>query len=145
GEMTKTIDEIRAGRFVKRPTEDPQSKPKHAWSVDLLGIELVPDVLERTPPYIDGIRQSSPASAAGLKPDDLVLFVNDKLIQSCKGLRTELEYIDRIDKVKLSVIRGEELIEVTLNANEKKEEPHAKGAEAQRRRQEDQNNKTTSP
>lgn len=115
GEMTKTIDEIRAGRFVKRPTEDPQSKPKHAWSVDLLGIELVPDVLERTPPYIDGVRLASPAAAVGLKPDDLVLFVNDKLIQSCKGLRTELEYVDRIDKVKLSVIRGEELLEVNLS------------------------------
>jgi serine protease Do len=118
-EMTKTIDEIRAGRFVKRPTEDPQTKPKQAWNVDQLGIALVPDVLERTPPYIDEVRKSSPAGAAGLRPDDLVLFVNDKFIQSCKGLRSELEYIDRIDKVKLSVLRGQELIEVTLNANQK--------------------------
>ena len=48
---------------------------------------------------------------------DLVLFVNDHLVQSCKSLRGELEMIDRIDQVKLTLIRGQELVDVVLAAD----------------------------
>jgi S1-C subfamily serine protease len=115
-EMAKTVDEIRAGRFVARATEDAQAKPKQALSLELLGIVMVPEVLERTPPYIDEVRPGSPAAEAGLRPDDMIVFVNDRLVASCKALRTEFEYIDRIDSAKLSVTRGQELIEIKLSA-----------------------------
>jgi serine protease Do len=118
-EMARSIDDIRSGKFVRKPTEDPNAKPEKALSVALLGIVLVPDVLERTPPFIDGLIAASPAAKAGLRPDDLVLFVNDRLVQSCKALDEELEFIDRVDKVKVTVIRGQDLIDVTLAAPEK--------------------------
>ena len=86
-----------------------------------LGIVLVPDMLERTPAYVDEVRPGSPAARAGLRPDDLVLLVGDHLTQSCKALRTELEMIDRDDRVHLTVLRGQELIEVVLEPPE--EEP----------------------
>lgn len=113
-EMTKTIDEIRAGRFVRRPLEDPQAKPAAAWSLELLGIVLVPEVLERTPPYVDAVRSGSFAERAGLRPDDLVVFVGDKLVPSSRVLRMELEYVDRIDPVRMTIMRGQELIDVEL-------------------------------
>jgi serine protease Do len=115
-EMSKTVDEIRAGRFVARATEDKQAKPKQALNLELLGIVMVPEVMERTPPYIDEVRPDTPAAAAGLRPDDMIVFVNDRLVASCKAVRTEFEYIDRIDRVKLSVTRGQELIELELSA-----------------------------
>jgi S1-C subfamily serine protease len=115
-EMTKTIDEIRSGKFVRKPTPDVNAKPEKSLSVALLGMVLVPDVLERTPPFIDGLVPGSPAAKAGLRPDDLVLFVNDRLVQSCKALHEELSFIDRVDKVKLTVIRGQDLTDVTLAA-----------------------------
>ena len=77
---------------------------------------LVPDVLERTPPFVDAVRPGSPAAVADLRPDDLVLFVNDRLVQSCKALGNELSFIDRIDTVKLTIIRDQELVEVKLAA-----------------------------
>jgi serine protease Do len=80
----------------------------------MLGIVLVPDVVERTPPYVDDVRPAGPAAAAGLRSDDLVLMVNDRLVQSQKALRSELEYVDYEDEVKLTVLRGQELVEIVL-------------------------------
>lgn len=116
-QMRKTIDEIKAGTHVPPALDDPDSaKPPFPLSAELLGIALVPDVLERTPPFIDFVRPQSPANKAGLKPDDLVLFLNGNLIQSCKILHSELGRIDRAEKVMLTVIRGQDLIDVELAA-----------------------------
>ena len=117
-EMLQTVNDIRSGKFVKRPIDEPQPKPNDALNLDLLGLVLVPDVLERTPPYVDAVRPGSPAAEAGLQPDDLVLFLNEKLVSSCKTMRRELEYIDRVDKVKLILLRDQELVNVTLGAKE---------------------------
>ncbi len=115
-QMTTTIDEIRAGKFVRKPSDEPNEKPEKPLTLDLVGLVLVPDVLERTPPFVDAVRAGSPASESDLRPDDLVLFVNDRLVQSCKALINELSYVDRIDKVKITVIRGQDLVDVTLAA-----------------------------
>ena len=77
---------------------------------------LVPDVLERTPAYVDQVRPGTAAARAGLQPDDLILLVGNHLTQSCKALRKELEMIDRADAVKITILRGQELLEVTLQA-----------------------------
>src|SRR5262249_30191593 len=36
------------------------------------GIVLVPNVIERTPPYVEEVMPDSPAAKAGLRPDDLI-------------------------------------------------------------------------
>jgi serine protease Do len=115
-EAAKTIEDIVSGKYVNVPTEDVASKPKQPLSLELLGIQLVPDVLPRTPPYIDRILPGSPAASTGLRPDDLVLFVNGRLTAACTAVRTELEYIDRIDPVSVTVLRNQELIDVQLRA-----------------------------
>jgi len=53
---------------------------------------------------------------AGLRPDDLVVLLGSRLIQSCKSLRAELEYVDFEDHVTLTVLRGQELLEFVLQA-----------------------------
>lgn len=112
-ELAGAVGAIRTGKYV--PSEpDAERKPDEAFDLDLLGIVLVPDVLERTPPFVDLVRADSHAARLGLKPDDLVLFVNDHLVQSCKSLVEELSTVDRADPVKLTVIRGQQLIEVTF-------------------------------
>ena len=77
---------------------------------------LVPDVVERTPPYVDQVLPGSTAARAGVQPDDLVVLVGDRLIQSCKALRNELRYIDFEDKVRLTVLRADEMREFVLEA-----------------------------
>jgi serine protease Do len=115
-EFRATADEIRTGKYVRRTPEEARDKPPKPMSLDLLGIVLVPDVLDRTPAYIDAVRPGSPAAAAGFKPDDLLVFVNDRITQSCRAVRTELEYTHQVDPVKFTLVRGTELVEAVLKA-----------------------------
>jgi len=74
----------------------------------------VPDVLSKTPPFIDAVRTASPAAKAQLRPDDLILFINNVVVPSCTGVQEELTLIDRIDPLRLTLQRGQELIEVVV-------------------------------
>lgn len=113
-ELRQSVSDIRAGKFVAREENSQREKPAKAISLAQLGIVLVPDVLARTPPYVDQVQPGSAAARAGLRPDDLVMLVGDRLVQSCRALREELEYTDFEDQVKLTVLRGQELLELTL-------------------------------
>jgi len=78
------------------------------------GIILVPNVVERTPPYVEDTDPGSPAEKAGLKPDDLIVYVDGEKIVSIKELK------DIIDKgrpgsvFKLEVRRGDKLTSIDL-------------------------------
>jgi len=115
-ELSVSIDQILAGNTRPRTVDESTKKPAQPWTPALLGIRLVPDVLPKTPPFIAAVQGSSPAAKAGLRPDDLVLFINNRIAVSCKNLADELSFIDRIDPVHLTVQRGQELIDVALEA-----------------------------
>jgi len=74
--------------------------------------------LRRTPPFIDRVRTNSPAKRAGLMADDLVLFVEGRIVQSCTAVVEELALIHRDDPVRITVLRDQNLVEVTLGVNE---------------------------
>jgi serine protease Do len=112
-ELRASVEQILQGNF--RPGEDqPEIKPADAVDLAQLGLVLVPDVLDRTPPYVDTVRGGSPAEGAGIKPDDLIVFVGENLIRSCKGLREELARTERDGKLRLVLMRGQELVEVEI-------------------------------
>jgi len=115
-QLRQSVDDIEAGKFIPLKDLPPEKKPAHPMDASLLGINLVPDILERTPAYVDQVRPGTAAARAGLQPDDLILLVGNHLTQSCKALQKELEMIDRADAVKITVLRGQELMEVTLQA-----------------------------
>ena len=120
GELRYSVDEILAGRLVVPDSRDDAS-PADPLSPDALGVVFVPEVLERTPPFVDLVRPGSAAARAGLAPDDLVVLLDDRLIQSVRSLRTELARIERIDPVRLTVLRRGELLELTLFADPTRE------------------------
>jgi serine protease Do len=113
--LRESVGKIRAGEFIARE-EQPEDKPERSLTLARLGIVLVPDVVQRTPPFVDWVRPGSPAAEAGLEPDDLVVLMDGGLIQSCKSLVGELEYVDYEDPVRLTVLRGQDLMEFTLQA-----------------------------
>jgi S1-C subfamily serine protease len=115
-ELTASVQDMLAGRNPPRRIDESARRPANPHSLDALGIRLVPDVLSRTPAFIDQLQPGSPADLAGLRPDDLILFVNDRMVSSCKELREELAYVDRIDPLRLTVQRGQELLEVPLQS-----------------------------
>ncbi len=113
-ELRGSVDAILAGKF--RPGEDkPAIKPDEAVDLASLGVVLVPDILERTPPFVDEVRANSPGQQAGIRPDDLIVFVGENLVHSCKGFREELARIERDVPLRLVLMRGQELIEAVIN------------------------------
>jgi S1-C subfamily serine protease len=117
-ELLGSVQAIRGGRFIAQREAGSDPKPSRALTLEALGVVLVPDVLERTPPFVEQVRAGSPAEKAGLQPDDLVVLLGDRLVQSCKLLRADLEYVDAYDSVKITVLRGRELLEFDLRAAE---------------------------
>jgi serine protease Do len=114
GELDPTVDAIITGKFRPASRSEEQKRPKEAHSLAALGIVLVPDFLPRTPPFVESVKPSSPAAKAGVRPDDLVLFVNGRVVSSCKLLGDELAFIDRLDPVQLTIQRGQELLQVAI-------------------------------
>lgn len=116
-ELRGSVSQILEGKF--RPSdEEPKLKPDEAIDLAALGLVLVPDVLERTPPYVDLVRGGSAAATAGVRPDDLIVFVGENLVHSCQGFRDELAHIERNTPLKLVLMRGQELVEVEVPAAE---------------------------
>jgi serine protease Do len=79
-----------------------------------LGLALIPDVLPKTPAFVDWVREDSLAARAGLQPNDLILLVNDIRVDSRKGLERILSSINRSDSFQILVQRGQELIRIQV-------------------------------
>lgn len=99
-------------------TTNAESPPDHPWSLVQAGIRFVPDVLAVTPPYVDSVVPGSKAEAAGLRPDDLVMFVRDQLVRSQGELNALVRAISDSESLALVVLRDQELVPVTLAAVE---------------------------
>jgi serine protease Do len=109
------VDDMLAGRFTPSSLKD-IDQPDHPLSFAALGIVLVPDVVTRTPPYVDRLVPNSPAAQAGMRPDDLVVMIDSQVTTSC---RDAVEWIRRIDQekaVRIAVLRKGAFVEFTLKA-----------------------------
>jgi serine protease Do len=112
-ELTETIRQIISGDFTPREDKPEDDNPNRYNPLDF-GLVMVPDVLYRTPAYVDTVVLGSPSAKAGLKPEDLVLFVNDELVHSCRMLSSELGHLEAGDTLSLIVRRGTKLVTVEL-------------------------------
>jgi serine protease Do len=124
GELKTPIAEIISGRFTTKPTGpdiDSAGPPRRYVPLDF-GLVMVPDVLYRTPAFLDSVVPGSAAAKAGLKSDDLVLFVNNELVQSCKTMADALGKLESGDTLRLVVRRDGKLVTVELPVEKKGEE-----------------------
>jgi S1-C subfamily serine protease len=118
-EFVTSVESIRkTGASAASPDKSKPKPPDNPLTLDRLGIVLIPDVLERTPPFIDEVRPDSAAAKAGVRSDDLVLLVDNQVVQSCAALQKELGLREADADVHLTLMRGNELMEVQLKAPE---------------------------
>ncbi len=115
-EIREPIEQIISGNYETQRRETDEETPGNYKPVDL-GLVMVPDVIFRTPAFVDSIIADSLADKAGLMPEDLVLFVNDKLVQSVKMLATEVGALEKGDTVTMIVRRGEELVTIQMKVD----------------------------
>lgn len=117
-ELRQPIEEIISGNFTaKRSSEadddSASTRPDQYRAADF-GIVMIPDVVARTPAFINRVIPGSAAMQAGLRPNDLVLFVGDELIQSVSVMREELGRLESGGNLRLVVRRGDQLLTVEL-------------------------------
>ncbi len=86
-----------------------QLRPAEPWDLPQTGILLVPDVLDKTPPFVDAVAPESPGRTAGLLPDDLIVYVGEELVTSCQAVRESLAMLDARQPLRMTVMRGDEL------------------------------------
>ena len=76
------------------------------------GIILVPNVANRTPPFVDSVRPDSEAEKLGVKPDDLIVMFNNRLTPSRSSLDQQIFQAETDQPVKITLERELELIDV---------------------------------
>ncbi len=110
--VKSSVDRILSGQTSASSTAATTVAEPHQLSD--LGLALIPDVLPKTPAFVDWVRENSMAARAGLQPNDLILLVNDTRVDSRKGLERMLSTINRADSFQILVQRGQELIRIQV-------------------------------
>jgi serine protease Do len=78
------------------------------------GMILVVDSVRATPPYIEEIVAGSPAAKAGMRPDDLILYVEGASVPTIKAFREELKQYEPGKEITVRFQRGNRLETVQL-------------------------------
>ncbi|QDU56055.1 S1C family serine protease [Aeoliella mucimassa] len=87
---------------------------ENAATLSLLGFHLVPNVVPRTPPYVDTIVPESPAAVAGLAPDDLVISIAGMRTGTRDDVEQALQQVPNNQPVRITLLRGNMLLDVEL-------------------------------
>ncbi|MEM8680641.1 MAG: trypsin-like peptidase domain-containing protein [Planctomycetota bacterium] len=88
------------------------------WTLQGLGVELVPNLIKNTPPFVELVQPGSPVAEAGLRPDDLIVYIETQIIQSYNELQQALRVHDRTDAIMLTVVRGDDLVSLKVSGLE---------------------------
>lgn len=113
--INASVQEIRSGKMIVQ-NDAGQRKPTEPMTLDLIGTILVPNVVNRTPPFIDRVVPGSASEKAGLQADDLIISIDGRLTPGIKEVQSQLESIDRDAKFEMTIRRGKsfEVIEIRL-------------------------------
>ena len=110
--VKNSVDRILSGQTASNAAATASVAEPHRLAE--LGLALIPDVLPKTPAFVDWVREDSVAARAGLQPNDLVLLINDVRVDSRKGFERILSTINRADSFQILVQRGQELIRIQV-------------------------------
>ena len=123
-ELALGLDAVLSGR-----DDQPLADERQASNFDIrsLGLELVPDLLNLTPPFVEAIVPDTQAAEAGLQTDDLIVAVGNRTVTSQRGLRHELSYLIPGDPIQLNIIRNGRIVLIDLGVVPSVTEPRGKG------------------
>lgn len=78
------------------------------------GIILVSNLIDRTPPFVEEVVPGSPAAIAGIRADDLIVYVEGIPVPSINSFRDLMIRYKPGDKVRLDVRRRDQLVGVEM-------------------------------
>jgi serine protease Do len=82
------------------------------------GAILVPNVVTVTPPYVEDVVPGSPAAKGGLRPDDLIVYIEGDLVPSIKTFRDILKAYPPNTVLRFEVQRGNQLVSLAITLAE---------------------------
>jgi serine protease Do len=107
--LVKVMDLI-----TKKENYKPLPKPEKVQILAYHGMVLVPNVVERTPPYIEEVVPGSPADRAKLRPDDLIVYIDGLPVPDINTFNNILAGYGPGQEPKLEIQRGDKLTTVPL-------------------------------
>jgi serine protease Do len=111
-EVAERYRAILEGRIIESDPDD--LLPEQPASLAAIGLRLVPSVLPRTPPYVDGLQRRSASEDAGLQPDDLLLAIDGATTGSVAEVAELLARIEAGSTIVVTILRGQEVIDIEL-------------------------------
>lgn len=120
--LTDFVSKAMKGQYKRQARdEDKIAEDKKAFH----GIMLIPDVLDRTPPYVEDVVPGSPAALAGIRINDLLIFIrhprqdapeelDERVIASFKTFREVMGPLAPGTRVSIVVRRDGQLITLDL-------------------------------
>lgn len=87
------------------------------------GIRFVPNVLERTPPYVEELTAGSPAAKAGVRVGDLVSFIDGEPIYSIKAFHEYMKKTRPGMRIRVEVRRDDNLQTIEIDLGEQPAKP----------------------
>lgn len=103
--------------FVKLGLEGKYKEREKVAKIDkggFHGIVLVVNAVPSTPPYVEEVVAGSPAEKAGLRPDDLILYVEGFSVPTIKVFRETLKQYGPEEEIRLQFQRGSKLESVKM-------------------------------
>ncbi|MCA9059723.1 MAG: serine protease, partial [Planctomycetaceae bacterium] len=113
--LKPVIQSMLEGRTVETPAENDGPTPlTDRQLTSQFGLTMLPNVLDRTPAFVDTIRRNSPAAMAGIQRGDLIVLVNDSVVTSVTSLQQLLATFRSGQSLQVTVNRQESLLTLTL-------------------------------
>lgn len=112
--VSSSVRRILEGKTNASPRSQQPMIAKRPHRLLGLGIVLIPDVLPKTPAFVDQVVPNSISERCGLSANDLVLMLNDRRIDSRRSLEESLASIDSADSFTFLVQRGQELVRLDV-------------------------------
>jgi len=112
-ELRIPVERILQGHQSARSAAPTQNQPR----INLLqtfGFTLLPEIVPRTPPYVDHVRVDSLAHTGGLQADDLIVTIDGLVTATASEVARLLARREPTRPIDLLVQRGDELVEVVL-------------------------------
>ncbi len=112
--LAGSVKRVLAGEVIIAERQKKMQADANPHTPEGVGLVLVPDVLPKTPPFIDQVIDGSVAQRSGILANDLILLVNNQRIDSQKTLRELLATINKNDKYSVLLQRAQELVQLEV-------------------------------
>ena len=114
--VVSSVLDIRGGKMIVEASTNSQ-RPAEPWTLELVGVVLVPQVVSRTPPFVDGVIAGTVGEANGIRNDDLIVEINGVMTPTRNDVINRLAQLDRDSPITMTIQRGREFIPMELDLN----------------------------